>query len=386
MTDAFDGVGSMAVWMDSDTDTERLIVLETGATNRFIEYSLVDGSTSRVWNGIQAGSNGGWVFDPFNTSFGWVVHSRPRGDFEKYKEDGPPFRHARGDLIKFQLDANDYGDFKQVEVFSGLCTPLRIGDLCAESSTTIGHCGECGHPAFVQVKGHTYLVFQHLDKAVFKYNASAKHPKDMFRPSAGFVSLYTNNTVGSEKIDKVLWAWHDADNSGSWLLPDWTSDFAELGAPVPEGTGVGGIKGWGMMGRDRVQDDLSFVGPSKMGFWIWDVVGFDAFDNPIYDPKGARILLNDSIVQSRYLYNDSATHPSPNPCPSCKGLPQTHGGNEIAGEVDMRSAGVFVNSSHEHFVAALGHAGSQWTGGFSADSAPQYKLAWYAKDEAAKTG
>jgi hypothetical protein len=37
---------------------------------------------------------------------------------------------------------------------------------------------------------------------------------------------------------------------------------------------------------DLMQDDFSFTGVAKTGFWQWKVTGMDVHANPIYDPAG----------------------------------------------------------------------------------------------------
>ena len=112
----------------------------------------------------------------------------------------------------------------------------------------------------------------------------------------------------------------------------------------------------------------------------------DAHNNPIYDHRGPRLLFNDSIVQSRDSFNastDTAT------CPKCQGLPATHGGNEVTAKLEgSRTTSRFVDSSHQSMVASMGATGSQFFQGgcFSADACPQWKLAWYDRNESAPGG
>ena len=106
----------------------------------------------------------------------------------------------------------------------------------------------------------------------------------------------------------------------------------------------------------------------------------DAHNNPIYDPAGPQVMLNDSVVEARATFNASAGD-TPT-CDVCMGLPPTHGGNEVTAKLSgSRTSSRFVDSTHSSLVACMGATGSQFlkSGCFSADACPQYKLAWYNK-------
>ena len=115
-----------------------------------------------------------------------------------------------------------------------------------------------------------------------------------------------------------------------------------------------------------------------MGFWQWQVVGWDKYDNPMYADRAVS-LVNDTVMAARYAYNGTT---DPTPCPKCAGLPATHGGNEVANGMGDHASARFVDATHTNIVLAEGKSGSEYmpSGCFSADSCPQWKIAWYAKN------
>ena len=136
---------------------------------------------------------------------------------------------------------------------------------------------------------------------------------------------------------------------------------------------------------DMVQDDLSFTGiKHPYGYWKCRAPSsWDAHNNPVY-PSTGQGFLNDSILQARGEFNENQKNGNstgPNPCPSCYGLPPTHGGNELATEMSSRCTLRFTDPSHTHAVGCCGDMGGPTpvSGCFSQDSCPQWKLVWYDK-------
>ena len=319
---------------------------------------------TQVWNNIMpfGGVGSGWVYDLASHASGWGV----RG----------------GDLLKLDTNVSD-GDWSVSKAYEGLAARwvLYPNEYVPPNAPGGSH---ANGPAFVERHGVTYLVLQMREKQVYKYNAS----RDTFVPCAGIVVSYVNITDPNAKPrngqpvqdqwDTIEFVWHDANNDGTWTLPvpgthTAQPDYSELEPFEKEN-----FRGWNYF-YEAVQDDLSFIGPDgNQGFWHWAVDSFDTYSNPVY-AKGPLPLMNDSVLAARKAFNASTMK---NPCPTCQGLPPTHGGNELSdADGTSRSSGRFVDASHTDIVTAQGAMGSQFAVGcFSQDSCPQWKLAWHTKD------
>eukprot|EP01047_Picozoa_sp_COSAG01_P052203 COSAG01_NODE_5467_length_4243_cov_50.334701_4_plen_468_part_00 len=361
--------------------------------------------------------NSGWIFDPTTSDYGWVVKKRnnmPRCGGPKNMGPGNcegsgvrEFPAAQGDLIKFRINGTD-GDWVMEASYAGICTIFLLGNWCPE-----GECNTCGRPHMVDLNGTRYLAFTDRDKSLFKWNQTT----EKFVPCAGIVKSFVNVTnvnLGSGEgngpgYDKIYYTWHDSNNDGTWMLSTRAGkvpDLQELAiVTTPDSRGGGN---WSCecvvcslwlhtclantcsvtdnYFTDLMQDDFSFTGVAESGYWQWRVIGMDSHENPIYDPQGPVLLFNDSVVLARAEFNASTDQPT---CPKCQGLPATHGGNEVTARLrGSRTSSRFVDSSHRSVVASMGATGSQFFKGgcFSADACPQWKLAWYDKNESAPGG
>ena len=368
------GVQAMATWVDRNGHS-KLVVLEGGGARRFLQFDYGNatlptpqaksGKLDQVWNDIAAGSDSGWVFDPETRDYGWVTQRSP-----SHAPPTIPSTYRWGDLIKVAANATD-GDWKMDDIYAGVgCTFLLTPDEVVPAGFLGG-----GQPALVMRHGVKYLIYQNTYKTVLKWNTTRK----VWVPSAGLVLSFYNDSKSAPGDHTIAFNWHDANNDGSWRLGHGGSggpDFDEL--TIFRGFEATDGGRWTFL-ADLVQDDLSFVGITRLGYWHWEVVGWDQHDNPIYADKVSP-LLNDTVMAARAAYNASTMH---TPCPKCAGLPPTRGGNEVGSAMGDHSTGRFVDAQHDNIVVAEGKTGSMYlkSGCFSADSCPQWKLAWYAKDK-----
>lgn len=401
------GVKAMSTYVNG-TGNSKLVVLEAGGAGRYIEFDLTEAGcgnasvarpsptrtatvtiatavtsshpppppawctpqnakVSQVWNNIMpfGGVGSGWVYDVESHAYGWGVHGK--------------------NLLKLNTNVSD-GDWSVSKAYEGLAARwlLYPNEYVPGGPHGAPDGSESDGPAFVQRHGVTYLVLQHREKQVYKYNATT----DKFAPCAGIVVSYVNVTDPNaqprngqpvpEQWDTIQFVWHDGNNDGTWTLPvpgthDHQPDYSEL-EPFEKEL----FRGWNYF-YDSVQDDLSFIGPDgNQGFWHWPVDSIDTHGNPVY-AKGPVPLMNDSVLAARFAFNASTMK---NTCPTCQGLPPTHGGNELSdSDGTARSSARFVDGTHTSIVTAQGAMGSQFAVGcFSQDSCPQWKLAWHTKD------
>ena len=392
---SFYGIRSLATWVNTSTGHEYMIILEANGPGRYFQFGLgLTNATSQhrnfngvqvveIWNNIESGSNSGWIYDPRDLGYGWVVkyrdvsrcgaskHSTGECDQSGVRK----YPAAQGDLVKFRMNGT-YGDFVMEESYAGLCTIFLLGNWCPE-----GECNTCGRPIIKEhTNGNRYLAFQDRNKAVFKWNATQR----TFVPSAGIVISFVNSTgCGNQPVcfQKIYYAWHDSDNNGGWEICNnnrCEPDFNELRI-VENGDGETWQYNYFV---DLMQDDFSFVGVAELGYWQWKVLGLDAHANPIYDFKGPQPLFNDPVIAARHSFNATSDKQI---CEVCRGLPPTRGGNEVSASVrGSRTSLRFVNDAQTVAIGCMGATGSQFLkqGCFSADACPQFKLAWYQKDKA----
>lgn len=357
----------------------KLIVLEAGGAERYMQFDLGtagcgnESSTAackpgsskvdEVWNNIMpfGGVGAGWVYDPASPAFGWGS-----------KSDGGQ------DLIKINTNVTG-GDWSIAKIYEGVAKAWLLDPYQEQVGPADTRNAERGGVRFVIRNNITYLVLQHGPKQIYKYNES----RDTFTPCAGIVVSFFNDTHQDTMLQYV---WHDANDDGTWVLnngqnnhpPDWSELRPFAGADLPRTTFRGNWNGF----YEAVQDDLSFLGPAWLGYWHWPVTGWDAHANPIY-AASPELLFNDSIMAARFRFNASTDKAT---CPTCAGLPPTHGGNELASQDGPgRSTARFTDPSHREVIAVQGAVGSDFRpqgGGFcfSQDSCPQWKLAWHTKN------
>ena len=318
--------GKLALWTDKQGQ-DRLLVLETSGPNRMTEWST-DGKLLRQWFCGNFAADTGYCADPEKPEDIYVTTVTST---------------TLTGLIRYKVDY-DQGTWKVDAVWPNICHTYPSYEVLPVDKQFPG--GDY-RPRIVNLQGHKYLVFARSVQNTFG-TMIYRQQGDDWVPSAALIPGKTpqNKPAWMGGWTEAFW-WHDANGDGK-LSPE---EYQDNPTTLP-----GHMRYWG----EQWLDDLSLV-KLQMGTpdaWRLAPTGFDKFGNPIYDGKGWKKLLTDSVYAARAAGTADALH----------------GANELesvfGGDWQMMDG-----SMQEGF----------WTNarggpGFDANFAAQYKFSRYVPD------
>ena len=207
--------------------------------------------------------------------------------------------------------------------------------------------GGAFRPRIVNLQGHKYLVFARSVQNTFGTMVYRQQGDDWV-PSA---ALIPGKTPGNRPAWQGGWTdaywWHDANGDGQ-LQPE---EYQDNPTTLP-----GQLRYWG----EQWLDDLSFVKLQAGTPDAWRIApsGFDKFGNPVYDGKGWKKLLTDTVYAARKAGTADALH----------------GANEL--ESAFGGDWQMIDGSMQEGFTVNARGGP----GFDANFAAQYKISRYIPD------
>ena len=318
--------GKLALWTDGQGQ-DRLLIVETSGPNRMSEWTT-DGKLLRQWFCGNWAADGGYCADPENPEhiYTTTVSSAT----------------LKG-LIRYKVDY-DKGTWTVDAVWPDICHTYPSCDVLPVEQQFPGG---AFRPRIVNLQGHKYLVFARSVQNTFGTMVYRQQGDDWV-PSA---ALIPGKTLGNRPAWQGGWTdaywWHDANGDGQ-LQPE---EYLDNPTTLP-----GQLRYWG----EQWLDDLSFVKLQAGTPDAWRIApsGFDKFGNPVYDGKGWKKLLTDTVYAARKAGTADALH----------------GANEL--ESAFGGDWQMIDGSMQEGFTVNARGGP----GFDANFAAQYKLSRYIPD------